>query len=213
MGVGRRAERTGEGARIGIGRGPGKGAGIADDVAVDDVADSPNGLRQRREQRHNVEQRQNRDPVAPGQEIEDRNAQEDRAVEGHAAFPQSQDAQRMGQVGGRVILHHEVQAATDQPGDGHSPEDGVESVARGAATFRDRQRHPQRQAEAHGVHEPVPAHRERPNMQQDRVDVDRDVRENGGHGISRRWQGHYRYYNVHYNTESLACDPRNVGGT
>ena len=156
---------------------------IADDVAVHDIADAPNALRRQSEQRGGIERAPVRDLRAPaGYQERDHDA-EDAAVERHAAFPGSQDAPGLLQVGPKRLLDDVVEPPAEKAGNGRRPKKRIDLIVIDAALVGVLANGPHACHDPQHVHQPIPAKRDGAKLKKDRVQVDGDDRGNEHVGL------------------------------
>src|SRR5579885_2386162 len=122
--------QAGPAIRVIIDRGPGQRAWIANDVAIDEIADAPEDLPTGREKRAGVEHHERINALAQRAPEEYGNDGEDRAKEGHTALPGRQDTPRLLQIAGNQVrlLDHEIETSSDEAGHYTPPEDTVDLV-------------------------------------------------------------------------------------
>ena len=108
-------------------------------------------------------------------------------MEAHAALPELEDLQRMREVIERLVEQHVAQPAADDHAD-HPVEQHVVDVARMPARQQVLARPPlaqdDEQDEADEIHEPVPADRERSELNGHGIEL--RVNQHGGHASARR---------------------------
>jgi hypothetical protein len=158
---------------------PGHVGRLAPQLAVDEVADSAGADADRRQRRGEVEHVGDALAAAAGEHRErDEHARES-AVEGHAALPDAQQAERVIEDAFGAVEQDPAESPAEDHAD-RAVEDQVVDLGRrprgprlrGAAA-----RQPPRGQEAHEVHEPVPADLQRPERQGDGIGLRIDEHE------------------------------------
>src|SRR5579885_1662317 len=172
--------QTGPAIRVVVHSSPGQSARIADDIAVNQVADASKGLTNSREERAGIEHDKRIHAFAQGAPEEDRNNQEDCTKEGHAALPGRQDTPGLLQIARHQVwlLHNEIEASTDQAGHDTPPEDPIDLVRGDAFARRISPDSPESHDNRHDIHQAIPGHFQRADAQDSRIDVDVNIRTN-----------------------------------
>src|SRR5579862_8610463 len=101
----------------------------ADDVTVDDVADSTEGLAKRRKYSPCVQHSPDREASPPALVHDHKTGADDRPEEGHSALPRCDDPERMAEKVTKVRLNHVVQTAADETGNNYREEYSQRGVA------------------------------------------------------------------------------------
>ena len=173
-------------------------AGTAPQLRLDEIGDADQKDADRRRCRTDVADRQQRNFVL-SRKIPDRQRRADQAaVKRHAAEPQLEDFQRMGEEIVRLIKNHLAEASADDDADGE-----IKHQVGDALRARPRRIAPQPVVPDQGAHiEPaegkaadigkrIPADRKRPDMERHRIDDGiRNIRNDGKcHGGSKRGEG------------------------
>ncbi len=109
--------KTGPAVRILVDGSPRERRAIADDVAIDQIADAAKALSGWREECSGIEQYQRVEPFDMGAPEQRSNEQEDRAIDGHATLADGDDVPVLQEVALVQIrlLDHEVEPPTDTP--------------------------------------------------------------------------------------------------
>src|SRR5205823_5508534 len=118
-----REPHTEKAVRVCVERRPGQVAAIAYNIAVDDVADTAENLTGGSEERSTVKRDQGIDALSPRAPEQHRNAQEERAKEGHTALPSGQDMPGLREIKRDKVglLDDKIQATANQSGDDTPP--------------------------------------------------------------------------------------------
>ncbi len=158
--------------------GPGKGARIADDIAVDQVADAPEELPTSSEERCGVKHDQRIDPLMQGTPEKHGENGKDRAEEGHPAFPGGQNAPGLLQVARDQVrlLADEIEASADEASHDAPPEHAEDLVLSDPLACGVSANTPQAHDNADHIHQAIPAQRQGTKLEQDRVDVEVNIR-------------------------------------
>ncbi len=175
--------------------GPGDVAHPPHHLGIDEIGDAAEEQAERRRRRGDVAERQRVDVLDAGEEVDGERHAEKPAMEGHAAVPHRGDFCRVGPEIARLIKQHEADPAPQHDAEGDPQQEVVglgERDRRLAAPkigARDEAARiePAEQDACH-IGKPVPADRDRSDLERDRVD----------HGIGndqevhRGWSGEMR---------------------
>src|SRR5579884_759097 len=169
--------QAGETVRVLVDRRPGQRAGVANDVAVDQVADTPENLTGGGENDTCIDQYERVDALDMGAPEQHGNDQEDGSEEGHAALPRRQNAPGLENVilPQVWLLNHEVEPSANQPRDDTPPEQAVEQISVDTLSSGIAANGPQANQDTHHVHQPVPVQRQRANLRENGVNVNIDI--------------------------------------
>ena len=153
---------------------PGQISRIANDVAVDNVADSSNPLSGKRKQGGSVEYRPKGDIRSPARNEDREHYPKDATVKRHAPFPGGKDAPRLLQIRADGLLNDVVEPPAEEARNRRRPEELVDLIVVYAALIGILSDNPHSHHDSEHVHQPVPAKRYGADVQQDWIQVDGD---------------------------------------
>ena len=158
---------------------PGHVRGPAPKLGIDEVGDTHQAEPDRHAGRHHVEQGPGGDAALEREQRHGEDDAEQAAMEGHAALPDGEDVERMRDVARQVVEQHVACAPAQHHAD-RRPDDEIVEVlglhrqmairpqARGGdETFGV----PPGEQDAHDIADAVPVHRQRSDLDDDRIDI------------------------------------------
>src|SRR5581483_5863860 len=152
--------QAGPAIRVVVYGSPGQITRVANDIAVNQIADTSKGLADGREERSGIEHHKRIHAFAQGSPEEDRDNQEDRAKEGHAALPGCQDTPGLLQVTRHQVwlLYNKIKASTNKTGNDTPPENPVDLVLCNAFARCVSANAPEGHHNGHDIHQAIPGH-------------------------------------------------------
>src|SRR5216683_7768877 len=156
-----------------IDRGPGKLAREADDIPVDQIANTPKGLSKGREERAGIEHDQRIEPFFDRPPEQHWHDQKDRAEKSHSALPGCQNILGLQQV----ILHQigllddEIEAPAHEASHDAPPNHPVDLVPSYALAYGIPADQPEAHHNGHDVHQAIPVQCQWANVQDHRVHI------------------------------------------
>jgi hypothetical protein len=145
----------------------------APQLAVDEVGQPAEEQADRHHEGHQIRQHERVDLVAPGEGQDGDDDAQKPAMERHAAFPQGQDGERIGDVEAGLVEQHVAQPAAQDDAQGGPQQEVVDLDRREqlGRLFTDTPHDLPADDEARDVSQRIPADGEGPELDQHRVDL------------------------------------------